>query len=200
MGGEVYGERLAQRVHRRLRRPVRRVVGLAPEGSARADVDDPATAALLDHPAGREVAEVRRREEVDGHVTLPGGRPVLVRGGGERVREVHRGVVDEHVQPAESPGRRLGDGVRALRGGQIASGEHVPRTGEGTEGFLRLLAPRAEVDGHHVAVGGERLGERAAEPARGTADEHAAAGGREDACGGRGSGAGGGLGGGGGRG
>ncbi len=86
-----------------LRRPVRRLLRLAPERAAGGDVDDPAGVRAAQE---RQRAErhVRGAEQVDLDRAPPGRLPLLVGHLADRVRLDRRGVVDQHVD-ARQPGR-----------------------------------------------------------------------------------------------
>ena len=95
---------------------------------------------------------------------------------GDRGVDVHRRVVDQHVDPAE--GRRgVGGEPLHLRGvGQVGAEQRVPLAVEAGEDRLGALAGAAVVHDDPVAAGGEGAGGGGADPAGGAGDQDAATG------------------------
>ena len=119
-------ERLPERDQARLARAIGWVVGLAAEGAARRDVDDPPTGA---HVAQNTPGDVGRSHEVDAQRVAPGLLPLLVGGVVRRVRLKHAGVVDEDVDAAERAGHLVDHAPDGLGVGQVGAGDHVPAAG-----------------------------------------------------------------------
>jgi hypothetical protein len=170
--GELVPQRLGVRALGRLRRAVG---GGAREraqaGAARDDDDVAATGA--EQVRQRRLDRVDRAEPVDARHLLD----VLDRLLGDALVVGEPGVGDEEVDAAglarEALDRRLDLGAVA----DVDAAEHDVGAGQGVGEGLELLGrPREQADGR--AAGGEPLGQRAADAARGARHERPGAGGQ----------------------
>ena len=138
-------ERLRHVLHGRLRHPVKQVPRLDDAADHRADVHDRGVAG---GPQCRERAldEEEDAADVDRDVTVE----VLERVRLERTSLDGRGVVDEHVEPAERLERPIDDPARRLWIGEVVGQDVRPPAG-GRDRRGRLLeqfaAPPDEGDG-----------------------------------------------------
>jgi hypothetical protein len=73
----------------------------AAKRAARRDIDD-AAAAAVDHVLRSAPRNVRRTNKVHAQGLIPRALPLLVTGLRDRMRHEHAGVVDEHVEAAQS--------------------------------------------------------------------------------------------------
>ena len=90
--------------------------------------------------------------------------------------DVHRRVVDQHVDPAEGR-RRVGrEPLHLRRVGQVGAEQRVPLAVEAGEDRLGALAGAAVVHDDPVAPGGERAGGGGADPAGRAGDQDPATG------------------------
>ena len=126
-------DRAGQRDHPTLGRAVGRQPGLDPETVDRGDVDDRAAAARA-HRRDRGPRAAVDASQVDAHQPVP----VLGLGVLDRLLDLDRRVVDEHVERSPALERGVGERPRLLRVADVGGPE------------LDL-----------VALGGERLGDRA---------------------------------------
>ena len=148
------GQRLAERVQPGLARPVGRVAGLAAEGAARGDVDDPAAAraAIMCWTAHQVAlaAPVRLHRQR----LLPGRLPLLVGHLGDRVR----GSRCRRCSPAR-PGRRARSAASSTMPahragvGQVRLTTVCPAPGQPGQHSGGLRGRPAVVDRDPVALG-----------------------------------------------
>ena len=124
-------------------------LGLAAEGAARGDVDDP-PAAGLDHVGYRAPGGIGGAEEVDRQGVVPGALPVLVGRLRDRVGVKTPALLTGTSSPPSAGGRSPTIARTASGSARSAPDEHVAVARERGRDLLRRVARRAVV--HRDAV------------------------------------------------
>lgn len=171
-----------------LARPVRGDVRLAAIGTAGPDVHHraaplPGRGLNIDHLPGHAPGEVRGALQVHREGAPPRRHPVVVAGLRERVPDpprpadrlldVQRGAVHQHLDPAQfagGPGRDRGNRGRVA---EVPGDDRVPLAGQARQHGLGALHGRPAVQHHPVSVRRERRRRGRADPARRSGDQDA---------------------------
>lgn len=93
-----------------------------------------------DHARRRKMTEVRRGQQVDADVMLPGRHPIGVVSRRRRMRLVDRGVVHQHVDTAKLIEHRVHKSHGIRRIGYISTYQYMTSTGQARQRGLRFQA------------------------------------------------------------